>query len=129
MLLTRRPLPRSGESFGFPRCVLKRARRRCSAERVVRCSPRAGIVQVEAGIEIGSGSRLGRVLEVMDQRIDIALCDIRVGYQIVFGVKQPGFSYVVVVAEQRFHYISRAANRKPRTARSDRARGGRTRGD
>jgi hypothetical protein len=50
-------------------------------------------------------TRARALLQIMDQRVDIALGDIRVGPKIVFGVKQPGLFYVFVVAEQRFHFF------------------------
>ncbi len=75
-------------------------------KRVVRLlSAQPALIEVKPGVEIGIGiAALARpLLQVMDQWIDVALCDIRVGHQIVFGVKQPGFSYIFVVAEQCFH--------------------------
>ena len=42
-------------------------------------------------------------LQVMHQRIDVALFDVRIGREVMFGVEQTGFSYRFIIAEQRFH--------------------------
>src|SRR5262249_35883277 len=42
-------------------------------------------------------------LEIMDQRIDIALGNIGISLCVMFGVEKAGFSDGFVIAEQRFH--------------------------
>ncbi len=42
-------------------------------------------------------------LQLMHQGVDVALFDVRVGREVMFGVEQTGFSYRFIVAEQRFH--------------------------
>ena len=43
------------------------------------------------------------LLEIMDERIDIALRDIRIALNVMLGVEQAGFSYCFIIAEKRFH--------------------------
>src|SRR5206468_1650889 len=66
------------------------------------------LFEVELAVEIGVrvAALLRAFLEKMDERVDIALGNVRVGRQIVFGVEQSGFSYFFIVAEQRVHCIS-----------------------
>src|SRR5207302_9027802 len=42
-------------------------------------------------------------LQVMHQGIEVALFDVRIGREVMFGVEQTGFSYRFIIAEQRFH--------------------------
>src|SRR5712691_236020 len=65
--------------------------------------------RVEIWVRIAALARTR--LQIMDQRINIALGDVRVGLEIVFGVEYPGFSNLFVVAEQRFHQVSWVVNR------------------
>jgi hypothetical protein len=68
--------------------------------------PGQGFIQalqvLDAG-RIGIAALARPFLEVMDERIDIALRDVRIGHYIMFGVEEAGFSYGFVIAEQRFH--------------------------
>jgi len=41
----------------------------------------------------------------MDERIYVALPDIRIGRQIVFRVEKPGFFSDLIVAEKRCHAV------------------------
>src|SRR5216684_1740846 len=78
-------------------------------QRVLRLlSPCPALFEVKTGVEIRVrvASLAPALLKVMNQRVDVALGDVRVSRQIVFGVEQPGFSYLLVVAEQRFHQAS-----------------------
>jgi hypothetical protein len=63
------------------------------------------LFEVKSGIEIRVWvAALARpFLEIMDERIDIALRDVRIGLYIMFGVEEAGFSYGFVIAEQPFH--------------------------
>src|SRR5207237_7615056 len=56
----------------------------------------AALFEIEGGVEFGLrvAPLLRALFEVMDQRVDITLGNVGIGRQIVFGVKQPGFSYL-----------------------------------
>ena len=61
--------------------------------------------EIEGGVEIRMRiTPLSRAfLEIMDERIDIALRHVRISPCVMFGVEEAGFSYGFVIAEQRFH--------------------------
>src|SRR5256885_13910540 len=63
------------------------------------------LFEVKGGIEARMRvAPLARTrFEVMDQRIDIALRDVGIGLDVIFGVEEAGFSYGFIIAEQRFH--------------------------
>ncbi len=63
------------------------------------------LFEVKGGIEIRVRvAALARAfLEIMDERVDVALRDVRIGLYVMFGVEEAGFSYGFIIAEQRFH--------------------------
>ena len=78
------------------------------------------LFEVKSGIEIRVRiAALARpFLEVMDEWIDIALRDVRIGLYIMFGVEEAGFSYGFVIAEQPFHPGPCIASTATRTAQA-----------
>ena len=77
-------------------------------ERVIRrLAAFVALFEVKPGIEIAMRvAPLARAfLQVMDQRIYVALCDIRIGRQVIFRVEKPGFFSDLVVAEKRCHAV------------------------
>src|SRR5438046_10757147 len=63
------------------------------------------LFEIKAGIGIGVrvAALAGPVLEIMDERIEVALCYIRIGLNVMLGVEQAGFSYCFIIAKKRFH--------------------------
>ena len=63
------------------------------------------LLEVEGGVEARMRvAALARALfEIMDKRVDIALRDVGISLDVMFGVKKAGFSYGFIIAEQRFH--------------------------
>ena len=84
----------------------RRADQQIVQERVGRLlAARPALFEVKGGVEIGVRiAPFARpFLQIMDERIDIALRDIGVSRCVMFGVEKAGFSYGFVIAEQPFH--------------------------
>jgi hypothetical protein len=65
------------------------------------------LLQVERAVKVAMRvAALARaLLQIMDERINVALGDIRVGRQIILRVEKPGFFSDLVVAEKRCHSV------------------------
>ena len=63
------------------------------------------LLEIKGGVEARMRvAPLARALfKIMDQRVDIALRDVGIGLDVMFGVEEAGFSYGFIIAEQRFH--------------------------
>ena len=63
------------------------------------------LFEVKGGIEARMRvAPLARALfKIMDERVDIALRDVGISLDVIFGVEEAGFSYGFIIAEQRFH--------------------------
>src|SRR5204862_2762109 len=63
------------------------------------------LFEVKGGVEARMRvAPLARALfKIMDERVDIALRDVGISLDVIFGVEEAGFSYGFIIAEQRFH--------------------------
>ena len=71
------------------------------------------LFQIEGAVEIRMrvAALLCPFLQIMNQRVEVAVRDVGIGRQVVFGVEQPRSSYRLIVAEQRVHNSCLCVNR------------------